>query len=360
MQPPPRPGTGPPHPDTWSLRLLLAAVSLAFGWILWPFFGAIMWGLILALLFAPLFRWWLPRLGFRRTLAALLTLSVALVMVVLPLALLTTSVAMEASGVYARIQSGEWKPSRYLHAWFDTLPGWALTVLERLGLANFAALQQRIDTVVAQGIQWVVTNAFDIGQNTLGFVVSLLIALYLAFFMIRDGAEMAFAVRQAIPLAGRHQQVLIEKFTTVIRATVKGSLLVAAIQGVLTGLAFWGLGVGEALLWGVLTGFLALLPALGSALVWLPVALYFLATGAVWPGLALLAFGTLVIGTVDNLLRPLLVGRDTHLPGYVVMLATLGGITVFGLNGLVLGPVIAAMFMAVWHIYVVTQTATEA
>ena len=145
-----------------------------------------------------------------------------------------------------------------------------------------------------------------------------------------------------------------------IRATVKGSLLVAIIQGVLGGLAFWFLEVGEALLWGVLMAFLSLLPALGSALVWLPVAIYFLMTGALWQGISLILFGALVIGLVDNVLRPMLVGRDTRLPDYVVMIATLGGIAVFGINGLVLGPVIAAMFVAVWHIYRVSRASATA
>lgn len=335
--------------------LLLTGATLAFAWVLRPFFGSIMWGIIIALMFSPLFRWMLPRLRHQRTLAALVTLCVALVIVVLPLAIVTTLVAMEASGGYARIQSGEWKPSRYLYAWFAMLPGWALAVLERIGLADVEALQQRLDAGLAQGIQWIATNALNIGQNTLGFVVSLVITLYLAYFLIRDGEQTVLELRRAIPLAPAHQQVLIEKFTTVIRATVKGSLLVAVIQGGLGGLAFWFLGVGEALLWGVLMTFLSLLPVLGSALVWLPMVLYFLATGALWQGLVLLAFGALVIGLLDNVLRPILVGRDTRMPGYLVMMATLGGITLFGLNGLILGPVIAAMFIAVWHIYSVSR-----
>jgi predicted PurR-regulated permease PerM len=149
----------------------------------------------------------------------------------------------------------------------------------------------------------------------------------------------------------RRQQELVAMFATVIRATVKGNLLVAALQGALGGLAFWVLDVGAPLLCGVLMACLSLLPVLGSALVWLPVAAWLLVSGATWQGLALLAWGLLVIGLLDNLLRPLLVGKDTRLPDYVVMITTLGGITVFGLNGFVLGPAIAAMFVAIWHIH---------
>jgi predicted PurR-regulated permease PerM len=164
------------------------------------------------------------------------------------------------------------------------------------------------------------------------------------------------AVRHALPLAPEHTQELFGKFTTVIRATVKGNLLVAVVQGLLGGIAFWVLGVDAALLWAVLMAFLSLLPAVGAALVWAPVAAYFFLTGAIWQSVALTAYGVLVIGLVDNVLRPVLVGKDTRMPDYLVMITTLGGMAVFGINGFVIGPSIAAMFIAVWHIYVTTRT----
>ena len=131
----------------------------------------------------------------------------------------------------------------------------------------------------------------------------------------------------------------------------------AAIQGALGGLAFWFLGLKGALLWAVVMAFLSLLPAFGAALVWLPVAIYFFLTGAIWQGVALLAWGVLVIGLIDNLLRPILVGKDTQMPDYVVMISTLGGMAVFGINGFVLGPLIAAMFIAVWHLHTASEDA---
>jgi predicted PurR-regulated permease PerM len=131
---------------------------------------------------------------------------------------------------------------------------------------------------------------------------------------------------------------------------VKGNVLVAAAQGALGGLIFWFLGVQAPLLWAVVMAFLSLLPAAGAALVWLPLTIWLLVNGQVGQGLALGAYGVLVIGLVDNLLRPLLVGKDTGLPDYVVMTTTLGGLAVFGLNGFILGPTVAAMFIAVWHL----------
>ncbi len=341
-----------------ALLVLLVAVSAALAWILLPFYGTILWGTVIALLFAPLYRWLLPRLRRRRNAAALATLLIVLVMVILPLALVTAALAREAAGVYQRLQTGEMNPSLYFRGVFDALPQWITALLDRFGLVDFSTLQQRVGAALAQGSQFIATQALSIGQNTFEFVVHLFVTLYLAFFLIRDGNGLARDLRSAIPLAPAHRKELFDKFSVVIRATVKGNLLVAALQGLLGGLAFWFLGVDGALLWAVLMAFLSLLPAVGAALVWLPVALYFLVTGALWQGLALVAWGVLVIGLVDNLLRPVLVGKDTRMPDYVVLTTTLGGMAVFGINGFVLGPAIGAMFIAVWHIYGTTRPVT--
>lgn len=339
------------QPENRALLPLLVAVSVALGWILWPFYGTIMWGAIIALLFRPVYRRLLARLKWHRTLAALLTLLLVLLLVVLPFALLTAALAREAALVYAQLQSGELNPALYFHGIFDALPVWVTALLDRVGLVNFATLQRRMATMLAQSSQFIATQAFGIGQLSFEFVVGVFITLYLAFFLIRDGDGLALAVRRAIPLAPEYKRELIEKFTTVIRATVKGNLVVAAIQGALGGIAFWYLDVRGALLWAVLMAFLSLLPAVGAGLVWLPVALYFFVTGAIWQGVALCAWGVLVIGLIDNLLRPILVGKDTRMPDFVVLITTLGGMAVFGVNGFVIGPTIAAMFIALWQIY---------
>ena len=335
-----------------ALLALLFAVTLAFAWILWPFAGTLLWGVIIALLFAPVNRRLLVRWPGHRNLAALFTLLLVLVIVILPFLAVTASLARESTIVYARLQSGALNPEQFFQRVFAALPGWVTTQLDRLGLVDFAALQRSLAAALGQAGKFVASQAVSIGQNTLEFIASLFITTYLAFYLIRDGEDLAHSLRRAIPLAPAHRRELLDKFATVIRATVKGNLLVAAIQGALGGLAFWFLGVSGALLWAVLMAILSLLPAIGAALVWLPVAAYFLLTGAVWQGLALVAWGALVIGLVDNLLRPVLVGRDTRMPDYVVLISTLGGMSVFGINGFVLGPAIAAMSIAVWHIRV--------
>ena len=351
--------TPEPTPASTQNRVLLCLlifVTVALIWILLPFYGTIMWAAIIALLFVPLHRWLFARLRGRRTLAALLTLAMVLVIVILPLALITAAMANEATSLYQRLQSGEVNPANYLHGAYDALPRWSTALLDRLGLTDFDTLQRRLTVALSEGTRYIATQAFSLGQNTFEFVASLFITLYLAFFLIRDGEDVARLIRRSVPLASEDKKELAAKFTTVVRATVKGNLLVAAIQGALGGVAFWFLGVSGALLWGVLMAFLSLLPAVGAALVWVPVALYFFMTGAYWQCIALSAWGVLVIGLVDNLLRPILVGKDTRMPDYVVLITTLGGLAVFGINGFVLGPAIAAMFMAVWHIYGVART----
>jgi predicted PurR-regulated permease PerM len=154
-----------------------------------------------------------------------------------------------------------------------------------------------------------------------------------------------------LPLRPAQKKILLSRMALVIRATVKGNIAVAAVQGILGGLAFWMLGIPAPLLWTVVMAFLSLLPAIGAAIVWGPVAIYLLATGSIWQGLVLLGYGVVVIGLVDNLLRPFLVGKDTKLPDYVVLISTLGGIEVLGLNGFVVGPLIAALFMVSWEIF---------
>jgi predicted PurR-regulated permease PerM len=348
---PPHDPKAPAYLENRGFPLLLIGVSILFCWILLPFFGTILWACIIGLLFTPLFRWLLPRLRRKRTPAALLTVLVVVVMVIVPFAIVSAALAREAMGIFNRVQSGEWDLALYLHRLFDALPAPVVSLLDLFDLGDFDTLQRRLTAAAAQGSQFIATRAFSIGQNTFEFVANLFITVYIAFFLIRDGDGLARAVRRAIPLTPEHTEELVDKFTTVIRATVKGNLLVAAVQGALGGLAFWALGVSAALLWAVLMAFLSLLPAVGAALVWAPVAIYFFVTGAVWQSLALAAYGVLVIGLVDNLMRPFLVGKDTGMPDFVILITTLGGMAVFGINGFVIGPTIAAMFIAVWHIY---------
>ncbi|MGH7795266.1 MAG: AI-2E family transporter [Candidatus Binatia bacterium] len=339
--------------------LLVIGVSLAFAWILWPYSGAVLWATVLAIVFAPLYRRLSRSMRQKRTLAALATVMVILMIVILPLTLITALLLQEGFSLYERIQSGELNIGQYFKQIFDTLPSWVTDLLDRFELTNLGLMQERLSSGLMKTSQFLATQALSIGQNTFDLIVNLFIVLYLLFFLLRDGDGLTRRIREAIPLYPEQQRDLFNKFTAVIRATIKGTVVVAIMQGALGGLIFWVLGVHAAVLWAALMAVLSLLPAVGSALVWLPVAIYFLVTGAIWQGIVLIAFGVLVIGLVDNVLRPILVGKETKIPDYVVLVATLGGIAIFGVNGFVIGPVIAAMFMAAWDIFSASRSGIQ-
>lgn len=340
--------------------VLLVAVSLAFAWILLPFYGAILWAVILALVFAPVQRWLGAILPGRRNLAALLTLLIIVGIVLIPLAFTGASIVSEATSLYDRLQSGELNLGRFLQRFLDALPGWASNMLAQLGVSDVNDIEQRLIALLKEGSQFFATQAVLVGQGTANVLLSVTIMLYLLFFLLRDGGAVAQKIMDVVPLAEEHKSALFEKFAVVVRAMIKGTILVAIVQGFLGGFIFWVLGIHAPVLWGVVMAFLSLLPAVGASIVWFPVAVYLLATGALLKGIVLMAFGAGVIGLVDNVLRPYLVGKDTALPDYVVLISTLGGIAIFGLNGFVVGPLIAAMFLAVWDISARTTAARDA
>lgn len=334
---------------------LLVGTSVAFAVIVWPYFGAVLWGIIAAIVFAPLYRRLLHLTGQRAAIAAATTLAMVFLLVILPLMLVTSSLVIEATNLYNSIQSGRIDLDGYFRGIGAILPDWVTGMLERFDLTNFEAVRDRLSQVFSQFLQLLASHAVAAGQSTFGFVVALGVMLYLTFFLFRDGGRLTMRIKDAIPLHPEQRDALIDKFAVVIRATVKGSILVAAIQGALGGLIFWVLGVNGPVLWAVVMAFFSLLPAVGASLVWLPVAIYLFVSGAVWKAVILVAFGAIVIGLVDNLLRPILVGKSTKMPDYVVLISTLGGISVAGINGFVIGPMVAAMFIAVWDIFTTTR-----
>ena len=331
--------------------ILLVIVTLAFGRLLLPYYGAVFWGAILAISFMPLHRRLLAKLPGRPNLAAITTVLLCLVVVILPLILLAGSLLNEGTTMYRRIESGQLNLGAYFEQVMGALPPSLHQMLDHFGVADIFSLREKLSAGALQGSKFLASQAVNIGQNTFEFLIGLGIMLYLLFFLLRDGAGLARRIITLIPLSQEHKQLLILKFVTVVRATLKGNIVVAATQGALGGIIFWILGIEGALLWGVLMALLSLLPAVGAAIIWLPVAVYFLVTGAIWDGATLILYGVLVIGLVDNILRPLLVGKDTKMPDYVVLISTIGGLTTFGLNGFVIGPLIAALFMAVWALF---------
>jgi predicted PurR-regulated permease PerM len=333
-----------------SFLLLLALVTTLFLYLLKPFFGAVFWACVIGLLFYPLHKRLLVLWGGRRNLAAVTTLAVCVVIGVVPSLFIVGSFLQEGADLYQRLQSGDLNLGNYIDRIRQGFPA-VQRLLETLNL-DLGTLKEQLSGAAITLSRHFAQNAVQLGQGTLQFLVSIGLMLYVAFFMLRDGPRLITLLIRALPLGDAREHLLFGKFAEVTRATVKGNLVVAVVQGSLGGLIFWLLGIHGALMWGVVMTLLSLIPVVGASLIWGPVAVYLFAIGEWGPGMILTAFGVGVIGLVDNVLRPLLVGRDTKLPDYLVLLSTLGGFVLFGMNGFVIGPLVAALFVAFWEIFI--------
>lgn len=336
--------------ERWFFLGLLLAVSIAFVFLLKPFLGPIFWAVAIALIFHPLNARLSRKLGDRPNAVALVTLTICLVIVVIPVIVLVTSLIAEGVGLYQRIQAGELRPGDYIDRINASFP--AIEAFLAQFNIDFAELRDRASSAFIGGSQFLARQALDFGQNTFQFFLGLALMVYLAFFLLRDGDRLVDLLILALPLGDERERLLMNKFAEVTRATVKGNLLIAIIQGALGGGIFWALNIEAAILWGVVMAVVSLIPAVGAAIVWVPAAVYLAAIGNIAFAVILTVFGVVVIGMADNVLRPILVGRDTKLPDYVVLFSTLGGIVMFGINGFVMGPLVAALFMAGWGIFI--------
>jgi predicted PurR-regulated permease PerM len=328
---------------------LLVAASAAFFALVVGFWKPIFWAAVIGILFRPVQRRVEARLNGRASLAAAVTVVLIFFTVLVPALLLASAVAAEAAGVYARIQAGELD--------FGGVLRWVQSLLPQVGEwtaqigVDFSELPEKLSAAAVKGSQFIASLALSAGQNVATFVLMFFLMLYFLFFVLRDGATILKHVHRAIPLEDEQERRLFNKFAEVSRATVKGTMIVGLVQGFLGGLIFAVLGIQGAVFWGVVMAILSLLPAVGSGLVWGPAAIFLFVAGDWVRGLILVVYGVLVIGLVDNLLRPILVGRDTKMPDYLILFSTLGGLGLVGITGFVLGPVIAALFIAAWQMY---------
>lgn len=332
-----------------SFLLMLALVTLLFLYLLKPFFNAVFWAAVVAVMFYPLQRRLQAHWKNRPNSVALATLATSVVIVIIPVLFVVGSFFQEGVDLYQRLQSGELDPGAYLDQIRNAFP-MVQNFFDRFGV-DLDNLKQQLATGAVGASRFIAENAMSLGQGTLQFFMSLGLMLYVAFFLLRDGPELIAMIVRALPLGDEREHMLFAKFVEVTRATIKGNLVVAIIQGALGGIIFAILGIPGAFLWGVMMILLSLIPVVGAALIWGPVAIYLFATGEWVQGLVLVGFGIGVIGLVDNVLRPILVGRDTKLPDYIVLLSTLGGIGLFGMSGFVIGPLIAVLFAAFWGIF---------
>jgi predicted PurR-regulated permease PerM len=326
--------------------LLLLAVTVAFFGLIDDFFKAIFWAAVLAMMFRPLHQKLLEVMPMRPALNALLTTLAVIVAVLIPVSLTALAVAQEAANLARDLEAGEIDTEATL-LWVEQRVPFLPGLLERFQI-DVERIQEGVSTAAIASGRWIAGNAVTIGQNTLQFFLHLFVMLYLLFFFIMDGKSILLAIARVLPLDLDLQENLRARFANVARATLKGTFLISALQGFIGGIVFWALGIRAAVLWGVVMALFALIPAVGPPIIWLPAAIVLIASGQLTKGLILILVGVIVIGLVDNLLRPVLVGRDARLPDYIILLTTLGGIAVFGLSGVLIGPIIAALFFTVW------------
>jgi predicted PurR-regulated permease PerM len=333
-------------------RVFLALVLLTtvlFLWMIWTFMMTVFWAAIFAVLFQPIFRWLTARFRGNRTLAAVVATLAVVFAALIPSALLLAAVAQQALWLYGQIASGEIN----LQAPVDFVERHLPTLTAMLGDYGIGATQLRasLEGAAIFGTQYIAAQVVSIGQNMLITGILFFLMLYLLFFFFRDGDRIIRGIIRAMPMGDLREERLMLKFAEVARATVKGTLVVAIVQGTLGGILFSLLGIQAAIFWGVIMGILSLLPAVGPAVLWVPAAVILFATGNIWQGVVMLVAGVLIVSMVDNLLRPILVGRELQMPDYLVLLATLGGLTAFGIAGFVAGPLVAALFLVMWEMF---------
>lgn len=329
--------------------VLVALTTIAFLALVGDFLMPVFWATVLATIFQPLQARYAIAAGGRRSLAALLTMLTLMVLIVVPLLLLGLAMSREVLMLQEKVQSGEidvQAPLRYARGVAPLVTDY----LERFGV-DLDDVQARVSSAAVAVSQFLASRALAIGQDIVRITALFFLMLYILFFFLRDGPRLVDALVRALPLGDLRERRLLAKFAEVSRATIKGTLVVGLVQGALGGLLFWGVGIPAPVFWGAVMTAFALLPAVGVGLVWAPAALILLGLGEIVKGVVVIVVGTFVIGLVDNVLRPILVGRDTQMPDYVVLLATLGGISVFGISGFVIGPLIAAFFLAVWEMF---------
>jgi predicted PurR-regulated permease PerM len=336
--------------ESGGLILFLGLITIGLILVISSFISALLWAALAALLFQPLFQKLLTRFPGRRNLAAALTLLIITVAVVIPAIVIASLVVEQAAGVYTQMRTGQINFALYFQRVHDALPFRLQHLLDTSGFDSFERTQARLSQSVSNSVSTIARQAFSIGANAAAFLLAFGVGLYVTFFLLRDGERIGPAVVRALPLEATIAQRLADKFVMVVRATIKGSGLVALAQGALGAITFWIVGLPAALLWGMLMAIAALLPAVGPAIIWVPVAVYLMAIGDVWQAIVVVGSGVLVIGLADNILRPMLVGRDTGIPDWLVLVTTLGGINLVGLSGIVVGPLAGALFITGWQI----------
>jgi len=330
------------------LLLLVTAISAAFVAMIRVFLLTIVLAAIFTALSYPVYQWLLRRLGGRAPLAAIATLVLLLTLVMAPLLAVLGAAATEALRVTEtmgpRLQRLVDQPGE-IDRWLQALPGYDRIEPYR------AQILTKAGELVGSTSAFLFAALSATTRATAVFIFHFFVLLYTMFFFLTGGPGLLRGILAYLPLTEADKQRMLEKFVSVTRATLKGTILIGAAQGTLGGLAFWALGVDGAIFWGTVMTVLSIIPGVGGALIWVPTAIVLIATGQIWRGIVLVLFCGLVVGSIDNLLRPRLVGQDTKMHELLIFFSTLGGLLLFGVMGFILGPLLAALFVTAWEMF---------
>ncbi len=331
------------------LLFLALLVSAVFLFMIRDFLIALVLGAVFSGLAQPLYSWLLRRMPRSKTLASLLTLLVLLLAIGLPLTAflgLVAANALEIAQVAVPwIQHNVSQPTLLEQRLLERLP-----ILEHLEPYR-ESIVASLGKVVERSGAFLFNSLSSLTGGTVHFLLSFFILLYAMFFFLKGGTTTLDRILAHLPLPQGDKRRLVGRFLSVSRATIKGTLVIGFVQATLGGLAFWIAGIEGVAFWSVLMFILSVLPGIGIALVWIPAAIYLLVVDRTGAALGLTLWCGVVVGTIDNLLRPRLVGSDTEMPDLLILIGTLGGLTLFGAAGLILGPIVAALFVTVWEIY---------
>jgi predicted PurR-regulated permease PerM len=327
---------------------LVVVISFVFLKMIRMFLMALLLAGIFASLAQPLYRRTVKLLRGRRRAAALLVLTMLVLVVLVPLGGLLGLVTAEAikvgDAVVPWVQDKLANPDQ-VTLWLQSLPFYD----------RIEPYRDDIMTRAGQAVGFV--SRLIIGSlsaatgGTLNFLFMLVVMLYAMYFFLDQGGRLVDRILFYLPMEDAEERQLLEKFRSVTRATLKGTAVIGLLQGALAGVALAVAGVPSAMFWGALMVVLSVFPGIGIGLVWVPASIVLVANGHTAEGVLLAAFCGLIVSSIDNVLRPRLVGKDTKLPDLLILLSTLGGVAMFGMLGLIVGPILAALFVTVWEIY---------
>lgn len=325
--------------------LALTVVGIFTFYIVRPLLYPIFWAAVIASIVYPLHKKLVARIKFTNLSAAIVLLIVAIA-IVLPLVILSSLLIKESADLYGALGQKSGQINNSVQGAINWIKYNSLT--NRLQIDE-SFWTEKISETVAASTDFILGNIRNLTANSLTFMLMFVIMLYSLFYFIRDGAKILRQIMHLSPLGDRLEMTFYKKFTSTARAVIKGSLLIGLIQGTLGSLLFYVVGINGALVWGVIMMIFAIM--IGSYFVWIPAGIIMLLVGNVWQGVLILVVGALVIGTIDNFLRPILVGRDTQMHPLLIFLSTLGGVLAFGISGLVIGPVITALLLSFGELY---------